>query len=129
MTYEEIKNECNAIQDELETVLPDEINSVIERAKILVVFMSRTGYLLGEAKKLARSKKSSEISEMIIKIAKEGFLSAKAQNALVDTIASDELYLADRLDRLNAACTHTIELCRTIISKEKAEMTYLHFQK
>ena len=129
MTYEEINDECNAIQDELQTLIPDDVNSVIERAKVLAVFMSRTSYLLAEAKRMVRSKKSSEISEMIIKIAKEGFLSAKAQNALVDTIAADELYLADRLDRLNAACTHTIELCRSIISKEKAEMAYLHFQK
>jgi len=129
MTYENIKKECDAIQDELETIIPDGINEVIERAKVMAVYMSRSGYLLGEAKRIARSKKSSEISDMIIKIAKEGCLSAKAQNALVDTIAADELYLVDRLDRINAACTHTIDLCRSIISKEKAEMTYLHFQK
>ena len=129
MTYQEIKDECDAIQDEIETVIPDDVNSVVERAKIVVVYMTRTGYLLGEAKKLARSKKSSEISETVIKIAKEGFLSAKAQNALVDTIASDELYLVDRLDRLNAACVHTIDLCRSIISKEKAEMQFLSYQK
>jgi hypothetical protein len=129
MTYESIKDECDAIQVELETLIPDGINEVVERAKILSVYMSRSGYLLAEAKKIARSKKSSEISETIIKIAKEGFLSAKAQNALVETIAADELYLADRLDRINAACTHSIDLCRTIISKEKAEMAYLQYQK
>jgi len=129
MTYEDIKKECDAIQDELETLLPDGINEVIERMKYFSVYMSRSGYLLAEAKKIARSKKSSEISEMIVKIAKENFLSAKAQNALVDTIAADELYLVDRLDRINAACTHTIDVCRTIISKEKAEMSYLQYQK
>ena len=129
MTYKDIKEECDIIQVELETVLPDDINSVIERAKVLSVYMSRTGYLLAEAKKLVRSKKSSEISEMIIKIAKEGFLSAKAQNALVDTIAADEMYLADSLERLNRSCVHTIDLCRSIISKEKEEMKYLAYQK
>ena len=129
MTYKDIKEECDTIQVELETVLPDDINSVIERAKVLSVYMSRTGYLLAEAKKLVRSKKSSEISETIVKIAKEGFLSAKAQNALVDTIAADEMYLADSLERLNRSCVHTIDLCRSIISKEKEEMKYLAYQK
>ena len=42
----------------------------------------------------------------IVKIAKEQFLSATAQNALVNSIAEDEAYLVDWLDRLNATCKH-----------------------
>ena len=129
MTYKDIKEECDAIQIELETLIPEDVNSVVERAKSLAVYMSRTGYLLAEAKKLVRSKKSAEICEVVVKIAKEGYMSAKAQNALVDSIAADEMYLADSLERLNRSCVHTIDLCRSIISKEKEEMRYLHLQK
>jgi aspartate/tyrosine/aromatic aminotransferase len=129
MDYHSIKDECEAMQAELETVIPDEINSVVERAKNIAVYHARVGYMLAHAKKLARAKRTTEIGETIIKIAKEQYLSAKAQNALVDSIASDELYLADWLDRLNSMCVHQLDLCRSIISKEKEEMKYLNFNQ
>ena len=128
MKYEEILNECGTMQAELETVIPDELNSIIDRSKTIAAYHARTGYLLAEAKKMVRNKKSSEIANTIAKIAKEGFLSSKAQNALVDSIASEELYLADWLDRINSMCVHQIDLIRSIISKEKEEMKYLNTQ-
>ena len=57
---------------------------------------------LAEAKKRYREKRATEIANTIVNIAKENFLSAKAQNALVDSIAQDEAFLVDWLDRLNA---------------------------
>ena len=129
MTYEEIKNECADIQSELETVIPDDINLVIERAKILAVYMVRTGYLLAEAKKLAMLKKSSEICNVVVKLAKEGCLTQTSQNELVKNIAAEEFSTVTWLERLNASCVHIIDLCRTIVSKEKAEMQYLQYQK
>lgn len=127
MTFDEIKKECSEIQAELEVLIPDDVNAVIEHAKMLAVFMARSGYLLANAKELVRLKKSSEIGETIIKIAKEQFLSASAQKALVDSIASDEIKLSEWLDRINAACVHNIELCRSIVSKEKEEMRMSNF--
>lgn len=127
MTIEEIKKECEIYQSYLECLIPDGINAVIEHAKTIAAYHARTGSLLAEAKKLARAKKTSEIGETIIKIAKEQYLSAKAQNALVDSIASDEMYLVDLLDRINSTCVHQIDLCRSIISKEKEEMKYQNF--
>lgn len=121
---EEIKRECGLMQAELECVIPSDINAVIDHAKRIAVFHARAGQLLADAKKLLRSKKSSEIADTVVKIAKEGYLSAKAQNALVDSIAQDEAYLVDHLDRLNSMCVHQIDLCRTIISKEKEEMKF-----
>ncbi|MDR2929078.1 MAG: hypothetical protein LBV41_12900 [Cytophagaceae bacterium] len=122
MTFDEIKHECGAMQDELQMLIPDDVNSAIERGKEIVVYHARTGYLLALAKQLARKKKSCEIGETIVKIAKENYLSAKAQNALVDSIADDEMFLVDWLDRLNSMCVHQIDLIRSIISKEKTEM-------
>ena len=67
-------------------------------------------------------KKSDEIQNMIIRIAKENCLSAKVQNALLDSIAEDECYLVDRLDRLNASCTHQLDSLRSLLSYEKESL-------
>jgi len=122
MTFDEIKQECANMQAELETLIPDDINRAIERGKEIAVYHARTGYMLAIAKRLVRAKKSSEIGETIIRIARENYLAAKAQNVLVDCIASDEMFLVDWLDRLNSICVHQIDLIRSIISKEKTEM-------
>ncbi len=128
MNYNDIKKECEMYQAELETVIPTDINATIERGINLAVFHARIGLLLAESKLIARKKKSSDISEMIIKIAKENYLSAKAQNALIDSIAEEELFIVDWLDRLNSACVHQMDLVRTIVSKEKEEMKYQNFK-
>ena len=122
MSFDEIKKECADMQAELETLIPDEVNGAIERGKEIAVYHARTGYMLALAKQLARKRKSSEIGETIVRIAKENYLSAKAQNALVESIADDEMFLVDWLDRLNSMCVHQIDLIRSIISKEKTEM-------
>jgi hypothetical protein len=121
---ESIKKECGMIQAELECVIPSDINAVIDHAKNIAVYHARAGQMLADAKMLLRKKKSSEIADMIVKIAKGGYLSSKAQNALVESIAQEENYLVDWLDRINSMCVHQLDLCRTIISKEKEEMKF-----
>ncbi|MDR0755139.1 MAG: hypothetical protein LBF04_07105 [Prevotellaceae bacterium] len=122
MTLEDLKTEAQNIQYILESEIPDEINATIEHAKQLAVFHARSGKMLADAKMIYRNKKASEIAEIIIKIAKENFLSAKAQNALVEAIAQQEAYVVEWLERINSNCVHQLDLCRTIISKIKAEM-------
>lgn len=122
MTLDEIRNECEAMQAELECVMPSDINDAIERGKTIAAYHARVGYLLALAKQLARAKKTSEIGETIIKIAKEQYLSAKAQNTLCDSIANEEMFLVDWLDRLGSMCVHQLDFLRSIISKEKEEM-------
>lgn len=118
----DIRNECQDMQNELETLIPDDINQAIERGKHIAVFHARTGYLLAIAKQMVRAKKTSEIGETIIKIAKEQYLCATAQKALVESIANEEMFLVDWLDRINSMCVHQLDLIRSIISKEKVEM-------
>jgi hypothetical protein len=122
MTLEEIKNECGMMQAEMETLIPDDVNAAIERGKYIAVYHARTGYLLASAKQMARATRASEIGETIVNIAKENYLSAKAQNALVESIANEEMFLVDWLDRLNSMCVHQMDFIRSIISKEKEEM-------
>lgn len=127
MTIEELRTECEMYQTELETVISTDINAAIERGVNISAYHARIGLMLAEAKLLARKKKSSEISEVVISIAKQNYLSAKAQNALVDSIASEELFYVDWLDRLNSMCVHQLDLIRSIISKGKEEMKYQNF--
>lgn len=120
--YEELLNEAMDIQHYMEITCSDNPDEVIERIKTIGVYRARTGVMLADAKKMYRRKRASEITEKIIEIAKQGYLSAKIQNALVESIAEDEAYLVDFLDRLNAACTHEQDALRSILSYEKESL-------
>lgn len=126
-TYDKLLKETKEIQDYLEITCSDNPEEVIERIKTINVYQARTGYMLAEAKKLYRRMRSSEISRIVIDIAKQGFLSASAQKALVESIAEDEAYLVDWIDRLNAACSHQQDALRSILSYTKEQMKNLNY--
>lgn len=111
--------EATEMQAYLETLPEDNTDALSERIKILAVYQARSGFLLAEAKKTLSEKKKTEIVNTIIAIAKENYLSAKAQNALVDSIATDEQFIVDWLDRINAACKHQLDAVRSLLSFEK----------
>ena len=125
--FEELQQEADFIQSFLEEQLPTEINACVERLSLLAGYLARSGDMLAEAKKLMRRKKSDEICNMVADIAKKACLSSKAQNALVDSVAVEEMYLVDKIDRINATCTHQGDWCRSIISKEKEEMKFASY--
>ena len=117
--YEELLKEAMDIQQYMELSCSENPDELIERIKTIGVYRARTGVMLADAKKMYRRKRASEIAEKIIEIARQGYLSAKIQNALVESIAEDEAYLVDLLDRLNATCTHEQDALRSILSYEK----------
>lgn len=121
--YEEIQN----MQTYLELIPSDDTAELSDRIKTLAVFQARSGYLLAEAKKTLSEKKKSEIVNTILAIAKENYLSAKAQNALVDSIATDEQFIVDWLDRINAACKHQLDAVRSLLSFEKEVFRTTHY--
>ena len=82
--YEKLLQEAMEIQSYLEITCSDNPDEIIERIKAIGVYRARTGVMLAEAKKMYRRKRSSEITEKIIEIARQGFLSAKVQHAIVD---------------------------------------------
>ena len=120
-------NEINDIQGYIEIACSTNPEEIQERIVTLGVYIARTGEMLAEAKRMLRKKKSSEISNTIIAIAKQQCLSAKVQNALLDSIAEDEAYLVDRLERMNAACTHQLDSMRSLLSFAKEEMRLSQF--
>lgn len=119
---EDFYKEINEISGYLNITCSNNPQEIQERISTIMVYMMRTGEMLADAKKMLRKKKSNEIQNTILRIAKDNCLSAKVQNALLDSIAEDEAYLVDRLDRLNASCVHQLDALRTLLSYEKESL-------
>ena len=98
-TLQRLLSEAEEYQRYAEQKCGSDPAQIAERIRTLQVYVARTGQMLAEGKLLLNRKKSSQIAEVVTKIAKEGHLSAKAQNVLVDSIAAEEKYLVDSLDR------------------------------
>jgi len=113
------REEAKLIQSYLEIHCSNEPEEIIDRITKLNVYMARSGEMYATAKKLLRSKKSSEISKTIIIIAKETHLSASVQNALLDSICEEESYVVDWIERINRGCVHQIDSLRSLLSYEK----------
>ena len=111
--------EANEISSYLQTTLQGSPEEIQQRMADTMAYVARTGEMLAQAKRLLRRRKSEEIQNTILRIARENCLSAKVQNALLDSIAEEEAFLVDTLDRLNAAATHQLDALRTLLSYER----------
>lgn len=120
----DLNKEATDIQSYLDVTTSNEPTELTERLATLMTYMSRSGEMLAQAKKLLRVKKTSEINKTIIAIAKQEHLSASVQNALLDSICEDESYLVDWIDRINRTCTHQIDGIRSLLSYVKEEMRF-----
>ena len=129
MDIEEIRNEAQQIQEFLEITMSDNPQEVIERGNDLQVYMARTGKLLADAKYMLNDQKRHETMDIIRDFIIDQKLSAKVQNALIDGLCKEEQYLVDWIDRLNAACTHQLDWCRSVNSKNKEEMRLTNIGK
>lgn len=123
MTIEEIKEEVHQYQKALEKPVPLEINHCLERLSYLSGICSRSGFLLAHAKKNLRMVKDDQINHYLAKT-NEKFLSSKIQNTILECLAIEETYFVELLEKMNDACSQQIDVCRTIISKEKEEMKF-----
>ena len=119
----EIKmEEIAELQSYLEITTTSNPMEIQERLSELMVYLARSSELLAVARKELRKKKSSEISQTIIAVAKETNLSSKVQNQLLDCIAEEEAFLVDWLDRINSTIVHQIDGLRSLLSYAKEEM-------
>lgn len=117
-----LQEEAKQISDYLQITCQNNPQEIQQRIADTMVYVARTGEMLATAKQQLRHRKSEEIQNTIISIAKENCLSAKVQNALLDSIAEEEAFLVDTLDRLNAAATHQLDALRTLLSYEREGM-------
>ena len=117
-----LQEEAKKIQDYTDIQCSDNPEELKDRILTLQVYLSRSGYMLSQAKKELNKQKTAEIQKTIISIAKQACLSANVQNALLKSICIEESELVDWIDRINATCTHQIDACRSILSYVKEDL-------
>ncbi|HPB57572.1 MAG TPA: hypothetical protein PK471_03805 [Bacteroidales bacterium] len=123
MNIDQFKAEIAKYQKQLAQPIPTEMNLCIEKISQLGAIHYRTGYLLANARRFLRKVKEEKTKDQIDK-KKENKFSYQVQNTLLDGTVAEETYLVELLEMMNFSCTQQIEICRTIISKEKEELRY-----
>ena len=119
--FSDLIAECKQIDEFIGITPSDDIEEIVERGNDLIVYISRTGKMLADAKYHLNVIRKAEIMD-ILKIIIPEKLSAKVQNALIDSVAREQQYLVDWTERLNRTAVHQLDWCRTLISKAKSEM-------
>ncbi|ETK04076.1 hypothetical protein T229_10960 [Tannerella sp. oral taxon BU063 isolate Cell 5] len=119
---EQILRELEAIQACEEETISEEVSKVIEYGQMLAPYISRSGKLLADAKHHLNTRMKEDTFDALRKTAKQGGATAKAINAIVDSLCADERYLVDFAERVNRCGVHRLDWCRTLISKAKEDM-------
>ena|SRR5688572_21519015 len=125
-TKEQLLEKARRMQSYLEEKPGTEPNEIIEKIENLSILISQSGDLLSEAKYI----QDSVISSEIMKALKEGYhdkLTATGLNKLINSLAKEENYLVNLFDRINAAATHQLDGCRSILSYRKTEFSALNY--
>jgi len=119
---EQILRELEVIQACEEETISEEVSKVIEYGQTLAPYISRSGKLLADAKHHLNTRMKENTFDALRKTAKQGGATAKAINAIVDSLCAEERYLVDFAERVNRCGVHRLDWCRTLISKAKEEM-------
>lgn len=119
---EQILRELEVIQACEEETISEEVSKVIEYGQTLAPYISRSGKLLADAKHHLNMRMKEDTFDALRKTAKQGGATAKAINAIVDSLCADERYLVDFAERVNRCGVHRLDWCRTLISKAKEDM-------
>ena len=119
---EQILRELEVIQACEEETISEEVSKVIEYGQTLAPYISRSGKLLADAKHHLNTRMKEDTFDALAKAAKQGGATAKAINAIVDSLCADERYLVDFAERVNRCGVHRLDWCRTLISKAKEDM-------
>ena len=119
---EQILRELEVIQACEEETISEEVTKVIEYGQTLAPYISRAGKLLADAKHHLNTRMKEDTFDALRKTAKQGGATAKAINAIVDSLCAEERYLVDFAERVNRCGVHRLDWCRTLISKAKEEM-------
>lgn len=119
---EQILAELTNIDQFLNITMSEQADEAVQRGNDLAVHMARTGKLLADGKYWLNEAMKAEVMQTLRDTAKDSKASAKAVNALIDSLCREERYLVDWCERCNRAATHQLSWCVTIISKAKEEM-------
>lgn len=120
-TPEMIFQNCTTVQTFLEAHYnADNGSACVIRMQDCENYMALTGKLLADAKHRLRELEESSIIKAI-EASYTKKMSTSTLNKYIDSLTRDYAYLVDWCGRLNAACTHSADFQRTIISKLKEE--------
>ena len=119
---EQILRELEVIQACEEETISEDVSKVIEYGQTLAPYISRSGKLLADAKHHLNTRMKEDTFDALRKTAKQGGATAKAINAIVDSLCAEERYLVDFAERVNRCGVHRLDWCRTLISKAKEDM-------
>lgn len=118
----QILAELNEIDGFLNRTMSENPEEAVVRGNDLAAYVARTGKMLADAKYHLNEAKNSEVMETLREAAKNAKATAKAVNALIDSLCREEQYLVDWCERANRTATHQLSWCVTVISKAKEEM-------
>lgn len=119
---EQILAELTNIDQFLNITMSEQADEAVQRGNDLAVHLARTGKLLADGKYWLNEAMRAEVMQTLRDTAKDSKASAKAVNALIDSLCREERYLVDWCERCNRAATHQLAWCVTVISKAKEEM-------
>jgi len=111
----------------LNITMSENAEEAAQRGNDLSVYVARSGKLLADAKYWLDEAMKSEVLDTLRETAVEAKATAKAVNALIDSLCKEERRLVTWCDRNNRTATHQLSWCVTIISKAKEEMKMAGF--
>lgn len=123
-TRGDLLKEAYRIQEFLDVTMSDNPEEAVHRGNDLTAYLGRTTKMLADAKYHLNESTKADVFDILKEAAKQAKATPSAINKLVKSASRDDQYLVDLIERLNAACVHQLDWCRTIISKAKTEMQY-----
>ena len=119
---EDMLRELEEMDAYLNITTTDDAEEITEYGNRVAVYVARAGRLLADAKHHLNTRMKEDTFDALRKTAKQGGATAKAINAIVESLCAEERYLVDFAERMNRTCVHRLDWCRTLISKAKEEM-------
>ena len=83
-SYDDLLQEAQALQDFLESEIPEDINIVVERGNQLSSYLARSGKMTADAKYWMNIHQKQSAERVIDLLREDLKLSATAQNSLVE---------------------------------------------
>lgn len=124
---DQIEAELKNIDSFLNITMSENADEAVARGNDLSVYMARTGKLLADSKYWLDLSMRAEVMDTLRETVKDSKATAKAINALIDSLCREERYLVNWCERLNRTATHQLSWCVTVISKAKEEMKMAGF--
>lgn len=123
LNQKDILDNLALYQSQIDDKLIDEPTMVMEQLTVAESIMVNSGKMLADAKYWFNEAMHSETIKTLKELASQNkIITSTATNQLIKSLCKDQQYLVDWCERLNRSATHRADFCRSIISKQKAEM-------